>query len=334
MSMTVRGQDHFRLGLLFAIGSAFTFGMSGPFAKSLMEAGWSPTAAVTARLAGGALVMAVFATIVKPDWIREARAHARTVVAYGLVPIAGAQLCYYNAVSHLSVGVALLLEYTAPILVVGWIWGTTRRRPRAMTLAGVAIAVAGIMLVLNVFTGGAHINAAGIAWGLAAAICAACYFMMSDEVSADGSGLNSITLATGGLVVGAVAVGLLGLTGVMPLTFTANNADVAGLIVPWWVPVLMLAVVATAIAYTLGISGVARLRPSFASLVGLGEVLFAVISAWILLGEAVTGTQAVGGVVVLLGLALARQGDRSAAVTAATWPDAGPIEETASPARA
>jgi drug/metabolite transporter (DMT)-like permease len=203
-----------------------------------------------------------------------------------------------------------------------------------MTLAGVALAVAGIMLVLNVFSGGAHINATGIAWGLAAAICAACYFMMSDEVSADGSGLNSITLAAGGLVVGAIAVGLLGLTGVMPLTFTANNADVAGLTVPWWVPVLMLAVVATAIAYTLGISGVARLRPSFASLVGLGEVLFAVLSAWVLLGEAVTAKQAVGGVVVLLGLALARQGDRSAAVTAATWPDAGPIEETSSPARA
>ena len=143
--------DHFRLGLLFAVGSAFAFGSSGPFAKSLMEAGWSPTAAVTARLAGGALVMAIFATIVKPDWFREALQHAKTVVAYGLIPIAGAQLCYYNAVAHLSVGVALLLEYTAPILVVGWLWATTRRRPSNLTLAGVALAVAGIMLVLNVF---------------------------------------------------------------------------------------------------------------------------------------------------------------------------------------
>jgi drug/metabolite transporter (DMT)-like permease len=343
MSTTVRGDSPFRLGLLFAVGSAFTFGMSGPFAKSLMVAGWSPTAAVTARLAGGALVMALFATIVKPDWIREARRHARVVVAYGLVPIAGAQLCYYNAVSHLSVGVALLLEYTAPILVVGWIWATTRRRPPGMTLAGVGLAVAGIMLVLNIVfgaagaatsgSGPAHVNAIGVAWGLAAAICAACYFMMSDEVTTDGSGLSSITLSAGGLVVGAVAVGLLGLSGVMPLTFTATDAVVAGLTVPWWVPVIMLAVVSTAIAYTLGISGVARLRPSFASLVGLGEVLFAVLSAWVLLGEAVTLTQAVGGAVVLAGLALARQGDRSAAVTAATWPDAGPIEEVAAGAR-
>ena len=333
MSTTVRGGNHFRLGLLFAVGSAFTFGMSGPFAKSLMVAGWSPMAAVTARLAGGALVMAVFATIVKPDWVREARQHARVVIAYGLVPIAGAQLCYYNAVSHLSVGVALLLEYTAPILVVGWIWATTRRRPRGMTLAGVGLAVAGIVLVLDILSGAAHVNAIGVAWALAAAICAACYFMMSDEVTADGSGLSSITLSAGGLVVGAVAVGLLGLSGVMPLTFTANDAAVAGLTVPWWVPVIVLGVVSTAIAYTLGISGVARLRPSFASLVGLGEVLFAVLSAWVLLGEAVTLTQAVGGVVVLLGLALARQGDRSAEVTAATWPDAGPIGEVAAGAR-
>ena len=288
--------------------------------------------------------MAIFATIVKPDWIREAREHARVVVAYGLVPIAGAQLCYFNAVSHLSVGVALLLEYTAPILVVGWIWGTTRRRPRTMTLAGVGLAIAGIVLVLNIFVGAAgsatsgsgdaHVNAIGVAWGLAAAICLACYFMMSDEVTADGGGLSSITLSAGGLVVGAVAVALLGLSGVMPLTFTANNAQLAGLTVPWWVPVVMLAVIATAVAYTLGISGVARLRPSFASLVGLGEVLFAVLSAWVLLGEAVTARQAVGGMVVLLGLALARRGDRSPEVTAAAWPDAGPIEEATAADRA
>ncbi|PRC57503.1 EamA family transporter, partial [Mycobacterium sp. ITM-2017-0098] len=85
-------------------------------------------------LAGGALAMAVFATIMRPGWLREARTHARTVVLYGLVPIAGAQLFYYNAVSHLSVAVALLLEYTAPVLVVGWLWATTRKRPTTLTL--------------------------------------------------------------------------------------------------------------------------------------------------------------------------------------------------------
>ena len=311
---TPSGRDQFRLGLLFATGSAFTFGMSGPLAKSLMSAGWSPTAAVTARLAGGALVLALAATIIKPDWLREARAHARTVVAYGLVPVAGAQLCFYNAVARLPVGVALLLEYTAPILVVGWVWATRKQAPSGLTLAGVALAIAGVTLVLDVFSPATHqasIDPVGVIWGLAAAVCAACYFVMSDNVTADGSGLNSITLAAGSLVVAAVAVALLGVSGVMPLQFTANDAVIGGVTLPWLVPVILMGVVATAIAYTLGISGVARLRPSFASLVGLAEVLFAVLTAWVLLGEGVSAVQAVGGIVVLLGLALARPARRA-----------------------
>jgi drug/metabolite transporter (DMT)-like permease len=310
----------FRLGLLFALGSALTFGLSGPFAKSLMTAGWSPTAAVTARLAVGALVMAVFATAVKPDWFRQALHNSRSVVLYGLIPIAGAQLCYYNAVSHLSVGVALLLEYTAPLLVVGWIWISTSRRPGNRTLAGVATAVAGIMLVLGVFEGlaSAQVNLVGVAWGLGAAICAACYFLMSDEVTTDGTGLDAITLAAGGLIVGAAAVAALGLTGLMPLVFTTNDVVVAGHTTSWMVPVALLGILPTAVAYTLGIGGVARLRPGFASLVGLSEVLFAVLWAWLLVGEAMSLTQAIGGLVVLGGLVMARSGDRSAPVTAAT----------------
>ena len=321
--------DHFRLGLLFAIGSALSFGLSGPLAKALMDAGWSPTGAVTARMAVGALAMVIFATIVRPGWIRETITHRKMVIAYGIFPIAGAQLCYYNAVAHLSVGVALLLEYTAPVLVVGWLWATTRRRPTNLTLAGVALAVAGIMLVLNVFAS-AHINAAGVAWGLGAAVCAASYFMLSDEVAADRSeegSLNSITLAAGGLIVGAATTAALGFTGVMPMTFTANDTVVAGLTMSWMVPVVLLGVVTTAIAYSLGIMGIARLRPRFASLVGLSEVMFAVLAAWLLLGEAITVTQAVGGAVVLVGLALARQGDRGQKVDAATLPDTGPIDE-------
>ncbi len=305
---TTHSDRQFRLGVLFAAGSALTFGMSGPLAKSLMAAGWSPTAAVTARLAGGALVLALVATVVKPDWLSQARAHARTVMVYGLIPVAGAQLCYYNAVAHLSVGVALLLEYTAPVLVIAWVWATTGQRPRGRTLAGVGLAVVGVTLVLDV-AHGARIDAVGVAWGLGAAVCAVCYFMMSDEVTADGSGLHAITLAAGSLVVATVAIAALGLSGLMPLRFGTEPAVVAGVALPWIVPVLLLGVVCTALAYQLGISGVARLRPSFASLMGLAEVLFAVVAAWLLLGERISAVQAVGGAVVLAGLALARPGE-------------------------
>jgi len=207
--------------------------------------------------------------------------------------------------------------------VVGWLWATTRRRPSSLTLTGVALAIAGIMLVLNVFSG-AHINLIGVAWALAAAVCAACYFVMSSTVAADGDGLNSITLATAGLIVGAAAVAGLGATGVMPLTFATTDAVVAGWTTSWLVPVIALALIPTAIAYTLGIMGIALLQPRFASLVGLSEVMFAVLAAWVLLGEAITPSQAIGGVVVLAGLALARQGDRTEKRAEASLPD-GPV---------
>lgn len=319
----------FRLGLVLAVTSAFTFAFSGPLAKSLIEAGWTPTAAVTARLASGALIMVVFATIAHRDWMREALRHWRTVLAYGVIPVAGAQWCYFNAVSHLSVAVALLLEYTAPLLVVGWVWASTRRRPGNLTLVGVVLAIAGIMLVLGIIDRSGFtvtdINIIGVGWALAAAVCAACYFIMSDRVTSDGTGLNPITLAASGLVVGAISVALLGFSGVIEMTFTTNDTVIAGFTTSWVVPVIALALIPTAIAYLLGIMGISRLRPRFASLVGLAEVLFAVLIAWALLGEAMTATQAIGGLIVLTGLALARQGDRSEQVERAGWPEA-PVE--------
>ncbi|MGE2735346.1 EamA family transporter [Mycolicibacterium vaccae] len=326
------GTGQFRSGLLFAVGSALAFGCSGPFGKALMVAGWSPTAAVTARLAGGALAMVLFATVVRPGWLREVRVHVGVIVLYGLVPIAGAQLFYFNAVSHLPVGVALLLEYTAPVIVVAWLWATTRQAPTGLTLGGVALAIAGIMLVLGVlgpagFTT-AQINLVGVGWGAAAAVCAACYFLMSDRAGShrpDRTPLHPITLAAGGLIVGAAAVATLGLVGAMPLTFTANDTVIAGWTTSPLVPVIALALIPTAIAYTLGIIGIARLRPRFASLVGLSEVMFAVLAAWVLLGEAMTVTQVIGGAVVLVGLALARQGDL------AKCPDDQGAEQLASP---
>ena len=133
--------------------------------------------------------------------------------------------------------------------------------------------------------------------------------------------MNPIALAAGGLVVGAAVVTLLGVAGIMPLTFTTNDTVIAGWTTSWVVPVVALAVVATAIAYTLGIMGISLLRPRFASLVGLSEVMFAVLAAWVLLGEAMTTIQAVGGAIVLAGLALARQGDRSEEIADLTWPD-------------
>ncbi|MGF0252946.1 EamA family transporter [Rhodococcus erythropolis] len=293
-----------RNGLIFALLSAATFGVSGPFAKSLIESGWSPGGAVFARVAGGALVMMVIAVATQGPRLRQVSAHTRTVLLYGVFAISGVQLCFFNAVQHLSVGVALLLEYLAPIIVIGWVWITKGARPSVQTLLGAAVAMIGAAVVIDVF-GSAEISAVGVAWGLAAAACLAVYFVISERADGD---LHPVVLAASGLTVSAVVIGALGLVGVLPLQFSASNAVVADHSVNVWLPVVVLVLVSTVIAYLTGIAAITLLGPTIGSLVALTEVLCAVLAAWILVGESVTALQAVGGAAIIAGLVLARLG--------------------------
>jgi drug/metabolite transporter (DMT)-like permease len=293
-----------RNGLIFALLSAATFGVSGPFAKSLIESGWSPGGAVFARVAGGALVMMVIALGTQWRRMRQVTAHTRTVLLYGVFAISGVQLCFFNAVQHLSVGVALLLEYLAPIIVIGWVWITKGARPSVQTLLGAAIALVGAAVVIDVF-GSAEISAIGIAWGLAAAACLAVYFVISERADGD---LHPVVLAASGLTVSAVLIGLLGLIGLLPLAFSSSNVVVADHSAGVWLPIVVLVVVSTVIAYLTGIAAITLLGPTIGSLVALTEVLCAVIAAWILVGESITVIQGIGGAAIIAGLVLARLG--------------------------
>src|SRR3546814_345013 len=111
-----------RSGLALGLGSAAAFATSGPFAKSLLDTGWSPGAAVTSRISLAAVVLAVPGALAMRGRWHLVRPKVGTIVLYGLLAIAGCQLFYFNAVQTLSVGVALLLEYLGLILVVLWLW--------------------------------------------------------------------------------------------------------------------------------------------------------------------------------------------------------------------
>jgi drug/metabolite transporter (DMT)-like permease len=292
-------------GLGLAVFSAATFGTSGSFAAALMSAGWSPDAAVTARVTIAALVLTVPAVLQLRGRWALLRGAAWTTLTYGLLAVAAAQLCYFNAVEHLSVGVALLLEYSGTLLVVGWVWLRHAQRPTALTLAGAALAIVGLVLVLDV-TGSQHVSFVGVLWGLGAAVGLAGYFVISSHTE---ESLPPIVMAWSGLAAGAPALLIAGLVGVVPLHATTADTVLAGHRVSWLVPVAGLSLVAAVVAYCAGIEAARRLGARLASFVGLAEVLFAVLFAWALLSQRPTVLQGVGGVVVLAGIALVRAGE-------------------------
>lgn len=297
----------FGAGLLVALVSAATFGTSGTFGKALIGLGWSPSAIVTVRVGLGALLLLGPGLLALRGRWHLLRRNAGDVLAYGLVAVALCQLAYFNAVGRLSVGVALMLEYLGPILVVAWIWARTGRRPGRLTMAGMVISVVGLVLVLDAFSG-LRLDAIGVLWGLVAAVALAGFFVIAGRDHEDN--IPPITLAAGGLLVGTVALAVLGLVGVLPWRTATGSVAVAGTTLPWWAAILELGVVAAAIAYVTGIDAARRLGSRVSSFVGLTEVLFAVLFAWWLLGEVPRPIQLLGGLAILAGVVAVRLDER------------------------
>jgi drug/metabolite transporter (DMT)-like permease len=297
------------VGLGLAVLSAATFGTSGSFASSLMASGWTPGAAVTARVAIAAVLLTAPALVQLRGRWPVLRRSLPAVLCYGVFAVGGAQLFFFNAVEHLSVGVALLLEYSGTLLVVGWVWLRQGQRPRRLTVAGATVAIAGLVLVLDL-TGSQRVDAVGVFWGLAAATGLAMYFVLSSNRDDQ---LPPLAMSWAGLTVGALVLGLLGLTGAVPMHASTADAQFAGHRTSWLLPVLGLSLVAAVVAYVAGIGAARRLGARLASFVGLVEVLFAVLFAWALLDERPTLLQAAGGLVVLVGIALVKADERAPA---------------------
>lgn len=295
----------FVMGLLIALVSAATFGSSGTFGSALMSTGWSPGAVVTARIVGAALILAVPAAVAMRGRWHLLRPNVGRVLAYGLFAVAGCQFAYFMAVDHLSVGVALLLEYLAPVLIVGWLWLRHSRRPSRMTVLGVVAAMVGLVLVLDV-TSGASVDLVGVLWGVLAALGLVVYFLAAAHGD---DALPPISLAGGGLAVGAAGLLAAAATGLLPMSASTDDVLLAGVALPWWAAVLELALVAGAIAYATGIAATRALGSTVASFVGLSEVLLAIAFAWVLVGEAMSPVQLLGGLAILAGVVAVKLGE-------------------------
>jgi drug/metabolite transporter (DMT)-like permease len=299
-------------GLGFAVVSAMAFGLSGSLAKGLLDAGWSAGAAVAVRVTIAALVLVVPAALSLRGRWSLLRRNLPLVAGYGLVAVAGCQLAYFNAVVHMQVGVALLIEYTAPVAVIAWLWLRHGQRPGLVTLAGAAVAALGLVLVLDLLSG-ADLSALGVVWALLAMVGAAAYFILSAN---EDNGLPPIVLAAGGLVLGAAALVAAGLVGVVEMSWSTRPVEYSGVTVAWWLPLLGLGVVTAAVAYVTGIAASRRLGSRLASFAALLEVLFALVFAWLLLGELPRGVQFLGGALILAGVVVVKLGERSIALTA------------------
>jgi drug/metabolite transporter (DMT)-like permease len=319
------GRSSRSAGVAIGLVSAMCFGTSGTFGTALIGAGWSPAGAVFARVLVAALALTVPAVLALRGRWRALRRSAWQVTVYGLVGVAACQVCYFNAIARMPVGISIMLEYLGIVLIVLWLWARHGQTPRPLTIAGGVAALGGLALMLNL-SGSGGVSIIGVIFALAAAVSMAVYFFQSaatagpdaDTGAGAGAGpdtdtggqgpadLPPVVLTWGGMIVGAAAIAVGALARVTPMRFTASDVALFGGRTSWILPVLGLGVVAAAIAYVTGIGAARRLGPKFGSFVAMAEIGFAVLFAWILLHQTPTATQFVGGALILAGVIAVR----------------------------
>jgi drug/metabolite transporter (DMT)-like permease len=180
-------------------------------------------------------------------------------------------------------------------------WVRRRRTPQLVVLAGSVLAVAGLVLVIG--PGGGSLDPLGLLFAGIAMLGVCVYYVMGERADAS---LPPIALAASGFVIGAFALGALGLTGLVPFAAVFTDVGYFGITAPWWVPVITVGVVSTAFAYVAGITAIRLLGTRLSSFLGLSEVVFAAIVAWLVLGEAIGPLQVLGGLGILAGIVLVR----------------------------
>ncbi|NDZ81725.1 EamA family transporter [Streptomyces sp. SID10853] len=300
------------VGLGLALVSAFAFGGSGVAAKPLIEAGLDPLAVVWLRVAGAALVMLPVAWRHR-DLVRRRPA---LLIGFGLLAVAGVQACYFAALSRIPVGVALLVEYLAPALVLGWVRFVQRRPVTRAAAFGVVLAAGGLACVVEVWSG-LSFDALGLLLALGAACCQVGYFVLSDHGGDGADRADPLGVIAYGLLVGTALLTVIARPWRMDWSLLTGRADMNGTSVPAWLLLGWIVLIATVVAYVFGVVSVRRLSPQVAGVVACLEAVIATVLAWVLLGEHLSAPQIVGGVVVLLGAFVAQ--------SSAPKPPSGPV---------
>jgi len=304
--------SHRNSGVLFGVTSSIFFSASGTFAKALTDAGLNALQAVWLRIAGACVILVLFSLLRGPRTllaVTRNRAALGGIVLFGLIAVAACQAMYFVAASRLPVGIAILLEFTGPVLVVLYQRLILRKHVRRTAFLGIGLAMVGLCFVVEIWSG-LSLDALGLACGLGAAAGNAAYFLIIDRLTGSA---DPLAITTVGMLVACVVLVPLAMPWNAPWHVLGDSVALAGRAIPGWLVALALVLLSTVISYVFGGMAVQRLSATVAAGLAYVEPVSACVIAWVLLGQRLSAIQITGGVVVLLGAYIAQSSAAPAA---------------------
>ncbi|SDZ07160.1 Threonine/homoserine efflux transporter RhtA [Micromonospora pattaloongensis] len=308
------------LGVAMVVGSGVLFAVNGTVSKLVLRAGLEAPQLTLVRAAGAFAGLLVLSALLRPGArrLRVTRRELPLLIAYGLTGFFLVPMLYFVAISRMPVGIALLFEYTAPLLVALWARFGQRQRVRPRLWAGLALSLVGLGCVAEIW-GDLKLDGLGVLAGLGAAVMLAFYYVLGERGVQRRDTLSLTTWAFGASAVAGLLVraATAGTGGWEPLAGRTS----AGL------PVALLCAYVVALGsiapYLLVAAALRHLPATSVGIIGMVEPVLAAAVAWLALGagEALNAAQLAGGALVLVGVALAETARVAAPPPAPPAPD-------------
>src|SRR2546427_5186975 len=150
--------------------AAILFAVNGTVSKVILASGLSSPRLAQVRSTGALAVLLPAIVVVRPRLLRTTRRELAFLAVFGVAGLASVQVFYFLAIHRLAIGIALLIQYLAPLLVALWARFVYHDPIRRRIWVALGLALAGLALIVNLFGGGAALSSAGVAFAFAGAL--------------------------------------------------------------------------------------------------------------------------------------------------------------------
>jgi drug/metabolite transporter (DMT)-like permease len=300
-----RTDDKTRLGYTMVAVAATLFAVNGSVSKVVLGSGLSSLELAQIRNTSAAVLFLAFLLVVAPARLRVGRRELLFLIAFGLVGIALVQWLYFVAIEHLPVGVALLIEFTAPLFVALFARFVYREHIRRRIWVAVAMCLTGLTLVVELWSGIAF-STVGVTAALGGAFALTAYLLMAER---ERRHRDAASLSFFGFLFAALLWAVINPLWTFPWDVLDDEVSLQGNLseysAPVWALVTFIVLIGTMVTFTLLVGSLRHISATRASIVSTLEPVVATVVAWAWLGESFGVTQLIGGAVVIAGILVA-----------------------------
>ena len=296
------------LGYAMLLCAATLFAVNGVVAKVILASGLSSLRLTEVRITGAAIGLGAVLAIVRPDLLRVTRRDLPFLAVFGIAGLAFVQWLYFLAIHRLEIGIALLIQYLAPLLVALWARFVVHRPVRRRLWLALALALFGLALVVQIWRGsGNGLDGLGVLAALGGAVAFAGYILMAERGV---KRRDAVSLTAYGFVFGAIFFAVIQPWWTFPTHYFSEDVSLLGHLsgshLPIWALMLWIIVLGAIVPFALFVGSLHHVPATRASIVAMFEPVVASAVAWAWLGESLVAVQVVGGAIVLVGIVLAQ----------------------------